>query len=463
MIALITAYQDKEGITKPNYIESQIAIVGYDLTAYNAFVAANPVELKGVVRLSEKYEHPSDVLDDPSASFWENGKEIPVNLIPASKIDANTLMAYEADGTLHVLITPKVTGSAEAIASAAEEVTSPGGFFSDKWGRNTMGYVDILTVQLQNYIKSKGGLLDFDWFGLGAKGAVNVELGQKMSGENLAGLQTYVAEVVAAIKAGEGVSEEDMANLQSILDFVAALEIAGVGENIVAGISGAMAQAGWATDAQTTAGNLEAAINAALGIQSPITRMNPFGENVAAGVGQGLSSYDLAKEARTLADRLTIAVQNLFNPGLLYPHGKLAMAGLSAGIRAGQADVVKAMVQAAWAAVNAAKRELDIRSPSRVFRDEVGRMTMKGWGQGMLLESRAQAKVVANASRYLTDAAKSSSVAYASSDNRRTYHQSSNVTLTGNTFQMRDDKDIQALAIEIAALTKRQHQARGLR
>lgn len=88
---------------------------------------------------------------------------------------------------------------------------------------------------------------------------------------------------------------------------------------------------------------------------------------------------------------------------------------------------------------------------------------MKGWGQGMLLESRAQAKVVANAARYLTDSTRESSVAYATNDNRRTYNQSSKVNLTGNTFYMRDDKDIQALAIEIAALTRRQHQSRGMR
>lgn len=40
----------------------------------------------------------------------------------------------------------------------------------------------------------------------------------------------------------------------------------------------------------------------------------------------------------------------------------LVMAGLSAGIHAGQSGVVRAMVQAARAAA-AAKRELDIRSP----------------------------------------------------------------------------------------------------
>jgi TP901 family phage tail tape measure protein len=463
VVALITAYQDKEGVIRPAYIQSQIAITGYDLTAYNAFVAANPVTVKGIVRLAERYENPEDVLNDPNATFWENGKEIPVNLVPASKISADTLMAYEEDGTLHVLITPKVTGTPEAVAEAAQEVTAPGDFTSGKWGYSTMGFVNMLNTQLKNYLSMKGGILDFDWFGLGAKGAVNQELGDKMSGENLAGLQTYVAEVVAAIKAGEGVSEEDMANLQAILTFVSNLETAEVGENIVAGISGAMAQAGWTSDAETTAGNLEAAINTALGIHSPSTRMVPVGQNVAAGVGQGLTAYDLTGEVSTLVNRLLTTAQSLFSPGLLYPQGVLAMAGLSAGIRAGQSGVVRAMVQAARAAILAAKRELDIRSPSRVFRDEVGRMTMKGWGQGLLLESRAQAKVVANAARYLTDAAKTSSVAYASSDNRRTYNQSSNVTLTGNTFQVRDDKDIQALAIEIAALTRRQHQGHGRR
>ena len=164
-----------------------------------------------------------------------------------------------------------------------------------------------------------------------------------MSGDNLAGLQTYVAEVVAAIKAGESVSEEDMANLQAILTFVSSLETAEVGENIVAGISGAMAQAGWTSDAETTAGNLEAAINAALGIQSPSTRMVPVGQNVAAGIGQGLASYDLASAARALVERFTQTMQSLFHPGLLYPQGMLAMAGLSAGIRAGQSGVVRAM------------------------------------------------------------------------------------------------------------------------
>lgn len=60
------------------------------------------------------------------------------------------------------------------------------------------------------------------------------------------------------------------------------------------------------------------------------------------------------------------------------------MAGLKAGINAGRSGVVSAMQSAARAAVNAAKKELKIASPSRVFRDEVGSMTMKGFGEGVL-------------------------------------------------------------------------------
>ena len=361
VVALITAYQDKEGVTKPSYIQTQVSVTGYDLAAYNAFVAAHPVKLAGVVRLSSRYEDPTSVTSDPNATFWENGKEIPVNLVPASKINANTLMAYEEDGTLHVLITPTVSGSPEAVANASEAVTSTGDFFSGKWGHNTMSFVKMLTTQAANYNKLKGTLLDFDWFGLGAKGAVNQELNNKMSGENLSGLQTYVSEVVAAIKAGNAVSAEDMENLRLILNFVSTLEVAGVGENIVAGIGDAMAQAGWEDPAKTTAGNLETAINAALGIQSPSTLMIPVGQNTAAGLAQGFSEYDLTPSVETLALALTSTAQTSLGPELLLPTGLALAQGLTLSVRQGilqsipQAVVAMTTLGASLTAIAAAQ------------------------------------------------------------------------------------------------------------
>ena len=139
------------------------------------------------------------------------------------------------------------------------------------------------------------------------------------------------------------------------------------------------------------------------------------------------------------------------------------MAGLKAGINAGRSGVISAMRSAARAAVDAAKSELKIHSPSEVFEDEVGSMAMQGFGQGIIKESKEQARVIRNAARYLTSEARDSAIAYNTNDNRRTYNQQSSVNLSGNTFYVRDEQDIRALAVEIATLTKRQQRGKGLR
>ena len=139
------------------------------------------------------------------------------------------------------------------------------------------------------------------------------------------------------------------------------------------------------------------------------------------------------------------------------------MAGLKEGITAGRSSVITAMQTAVQAAVNAAKKALKIASPSRVFRDEIGEMAMKGFGEGILQESKAQAQIVKNAARYLTDEAKEGSIAFGSTDNRKTYNNTSSVNLSGNNFYIRDEQDVRSLAIEIATLTRRQQRGRGLR
>ena len=90
-------------------------------------------------------------------------------------------------------------------------------------------------------------------------------------------------------------------------------------------------------------------------------------------------------------------------------------------------------------------------------------MTMEGLGEGVLRETEAQAKIIRNASRFLTDEAQAGAISTTSTDNRRTYN--TNVSSTVQVAQMvvRDDQDIRALAIEIASLTRRQQRGRGLR
>ena len=121
------------------------------------------------------------------------------------------------------------------------------------------------------------------------------------------------------------------------------------------------------------------------------------------------------------------------------------------------------MRSAAQATVIAAKNALKIKSPSRVFRDEIGVMTMKGFGQGVLSESKAQARVIRNAARFLTDETKKGAIIGDNTTNNRTYDQSSTITLTGKTLSIRNEQDIYALATEIAALTRRQQRGKGLK
>lgn len=145
---------------------------------------------------------------------------------------------------------------------------------------------------------------------------------------------------------------------------------------------------------------------------------------------------------------------------VMYAQGLNVMAGFRNGIMAGRSGVINAMRDAARAAVNAAKQELDIHSPSRVFEDEIGAMAMKGFGKGFTDEAKKQAAAIKNASRYLTDEAKGGAI---SGSNNRTYNSESNVTVTGNTFIVNDRQDVQALANEIAALTRQKQRGRGLR
>ena len=468
VVAMITAYEEAEGIQKPSFISTQISITGYDLTAYRQFVTDNPVEVTGIVRLSSVYENPEDALLDKNATFWKDGVEIPSTMVPTELLTADKVAVMDEDGTMHILLTPEVTGSAEAIAALRKEVQEVNQLGATALGRASgimpatlMDFVDAAINRIETFNNQKGSI--WQLWGLlegGAKNTLDTSMKLDFSPDNLASLSTYISEVVTAIQNGSKVSEEDLGNLKSIVDFLNGLELTGVGENVTAGIGDAMTAAGWETDAESVAQNLVNALNAALEIHSPSERVKPIGTNAAAGVGFGMAGYDMSTDADILAGNITAALQASIN---LWTVGLNAMAGLKAGIYAGRAGVIDAMRSAARAAVTAAKAELKINSPSGVFRDEVGRMTMKGLGQGVLLESKAQAKVIHNAARYLTGAAKDGAISTTSNDNRRTYNQTSSVNLSGNNFYIRDEQDIRSLAVEIATLTRRQQRGKGLR
>ena len=168
------------------------------------------------------------------------------------------------------------------------------------------------------------------------KGVLDTSMKMDFSAETVAGISAYVSELVAAIQQGQEISETDLTNLQNIVTFLNGLDVTGTGQHVKEGVAQGMTEAGWESDAATVATNLQAALNAALGIHSPSTLMRPTGENVAAGVGAGMNAHDFGGEASALAGRLRASVTSAMSSSLLRSAGLNAMRGLVAGINAGR-------------------------------------------------------------------------------------------------------------------------------
>lgn len=463
--AYIAQYDDTNAV-KPE-LSIKVSITGYDLAAYNEFVTNNPVEVEGRVRLGEVYDNPADVLGADNALFYENGHQIAVDAVPAEKLTADTLFVYDTDGTMHVLITPVVEGTSESLDKASELLNSVDhqGSLGAKWfGDDTLTDITRLNEYLEDIDSEMNSWLNVGgWMNQYDRWAAGNTLSNYLDPTEIGNIQAFVAEAIAAINSGETLSDDTIAKLQAVLELVQLLDSIGIGQNITAGIAEGMTEAGFDTDAETVAANLETALNSALGIQSPSTRMKPVGENVSAGVGVGMTGYDYTPDAAAMAASLESAVKGSLTSTTLRSAGVNAMAGLRNGILAGQSGVISAMRSAARAAVNAAKAELKIHSPSVVFEDEVGVMTMRGFGLGVEKEAKEQAKIIRNASRYLTGEAREGAIVTTSTDNRRINNQNVSSTIQVQQMVVRDEQDIRALAVEIATLTRRQQRGKGLR
>lgn len=512
----ITGYTVDPAFTAPT-VNGRIAITGYDLQSYLAFTRTHKdVPISGRIRLGElTADEWTAALSTGAVKYYnEKGLEIPASAVPTEKLTPDKLVLLDEDGTLHVLITPEPKGTKEAVEEAAEAVNEAyvtisvfgnvskhdAGRLNGILGGSTMDWIKSFAAEARALGKIKGtgwtlwGLLD----GLNIDG-LNKRMGEQFNGDTLAGLQTYVAEIVAAVQNGEAISEEDLANLKAILDFVNSLQTVGAGANVIAGLQttlgttdlsetltqaydgavknaagiGEQVAAGigegqklydFGDDAEITFSNDLNALNEAADINSPSKRMNPTGEFISAGIGVGMAQYDFSGDAAATVANLESALNAAFTANSTRSVGLNAMFGMAAGVRAGQSAVISAMRSAAQNAVAAAKSALQIHSPSRVFRDEVGVMTMKGFGQGVLQETKEQAQIIRNASRYLTTEAGSSAVA-ATNDNRKTYNtdNSTSFSFAGATFQIRSEQDVRDLAVEIATLTRRNQRGRGLR
>ena len=236
-----------------------------------------------------------------------------------------------------------------------------------------------------------------------------------------------------------------------------------VGGDLSGGIGDGMANQDMSGYAAATITKTESSLRDASDSHSPAGITKPLGKDISAGIGVGMMQYEFASSAAGVASKIRSALQQKLTAASMRSIGKFAMLGLAAGITSGTSSVTSAMRIAAQKAVRAAKAALEIKSPSHVFRDEVGVMMMRGIGDGVLGEAKNQARIIGNAAKYMTGEARGAVMSAPMNDNRRTYNDSSSVNVYVDHLSAQDQHSIFELANEIAALTRRQQQGKGNR
>ena len=466
-------------------VSATVTLDKYTQEAYDAFVENNPVKVKGVVSAISglgKYKSKDDLLTDAEAgnvAFYEDGIEISA-AVAIDRVNGNDIVVVGDDGKLHVILVADVdlSKAKTAATSAFEDAESTSWlsyigtnvknlFNPETWGKtkeyaqSTKDLVEQM-VRLGNSVTTnKDGVLGFLYGKFGANWGN--EILEKMTTQDVNNIATLVQTLSDAVKNGTA-TEEDIQNLQLLTEFFNTLDTLGIGKNITAGVAQGMGDMSWTDTAEDVSADIVKALCEALGIHSPSTVMrDEVGVYLAEGIGEGLESYDYTANVSAASEKIRRTLASALTYTTFYSIGRQAGAGLAAGIRAGSNSATTAITSVAQQIINAVKLALRINSPSRVMRDEVGVMTMRGWTEGIQMEASNTQKAISNAAHYLTDSASGIVSNMNSYDNRTTVNSSSSVNLHVENLQVRDEQDIHALAVEIATLTKNNQRARGLR
>lgn len=107
------------------------------------------------------------------------------------------------------------------------------------------------------------------------------------------------------------------------------------------------------------------------------------GSDFGSGATEGIQSHQGGAHSAgsSLRDNATNGMQGGYNSA--YGAGMSIGEGLTAGIYAMAGSVANAAASIAYGAVSAARSALSINSPSKVFRDKIGRAIPEGWALGI--------------------------------------------------------------------------------
>ena len=156
-------------------------------------------------------------------------------------------------------------------------------------------------------------------------------------------------------------------------------ESAGIINNMVAASDDELQRL---NEAFATGGEVAAkALMTELGLPEVVNAGSDLVDNMAESVA---GNANLERETVRLIQATLNSVSAEINNGGFFNAGMQIARGMAQGVRDGTSELVRAVREMAIAAVNAAHEALDIHSPSRLFRNEVGLMVAQGFSAGIL-------------------------------------------------------------------------------
>lgn len=184
------------------------------------------------------------------------------------------------------------------------------------------------------------------------------------------------------------------------------------------------------------------------------------GENTVGAVIHGLTGKEpvLMSYVTGLKDRLIDFMEGFYTE--FQQIGQLFMEGVTEGIKDGQSGLVNTMIRTLQAAVRAAREEMDIHSPSGVFR-EIGGYMAQGLDQGWKSQMKNLEKSMQSSMKTLSAIPDVSSSRFSLSPKESAAYTYGDINLYIDKVENSNGRDVETLARELEFLRRRRDMAKG--
>lgn len=194
-----------------------------------------------------------------------------------------------------------------------------------------------------------------------------------------AGMDTGALGITDKIK---GIVQSQVSSLQ---EEIAAADFSSLGQEIPNGVSKGIEQ-GVSTAGESSknmANNIKESFTSEMDINSPSRVFNEYGVFITTGLAEGIDNgtNQPVSSVTNLANQIKKPFDSLQSDFTYI--GEMAMSGLNAGLWSGSGSVMATANSIAARIKSTIQSALDIHSPSRVMRDEIGRFIPQGIAVGI--------------------------------------------------------------------------------